>query len=83
MDGYFFSKIPELMVDPDYRRRGIGRELMHRALAVAPHGRLCSGAQLDDENFSSGPAFGEAERSNSDLTGEELAGQALWVRGAP
>lgn len=31
-DGYLFATIPEIVVDPDYRRRGIGRELMNRAL---------------------------------------------------
>jgi ribosomal protein S18 acetylase RimI-like enzyme len=35
-DGYFFSTVPEVIVDPEYRRRGIGRELMRRALEVAP-----------------------------------------------
>jgi GNAT superfamily N-acetyltransferase len=50
-DGYFFSTVPELMVDPQYRRRGIGRELMHRALDVAPGGRLFFGAQPGNEGF--------------------------------
>lgn len=50
-DGYLFSTIPEVMVDPDYRRRGIGRELMHRALAMAPGGRLFFGAQSGNEAF--------------------------------
>jgi ribosomal protein S18 acetylase RimI-like enzyme len=35
-DGYFFSTVPEVIVDPEYRRRGIGRELMRHALEVAP-----------------------------------------------
>ncbi len=50
-DGYFFSTVPEVMVDPDYRRQGIGRELMHRALALAPGGRLFFGAQSGNEGF--------------------------------
>lgn len=50
-DGYFFSTVPEVMVDPDYRRRGIGRELVHRALALTPGGRLFLGAQPGNEGF--------------------------------
>jgi GNAT superfamily N-acetyltransferase len=50
-DGYLFSTVPEVMVDPDYRRRGIGRELMYRALALAPGGRLFFGAQSGNEVF--------------------------------
>jgi GNAT superfamily N-acetyltransferase len=50
-DGYFFSTVPELMVEPQYRRRGIGRELMHRALDLAPGGRLFFGAQPGNEEF--------------------------------
>jgi GNAT superfamily N-acetyltransferase len=50
-DGYFFNTVPELMVDPDYQRRGIGRELMHRALDLSPGGRLFFGAQPGNEEF--------------------------------
>src|SRR3954468_1330641 len=39
-DGYFFATVPEVLVDPDYQRRGVGRELMFRALAAAPRGTL-------------------------------------------
>ena len=31
-DGYFFCTVPEVMVDPEYRRKGIGKELLRRAL---------------------------------------------------
>ena len=50
-DGYFFSTVPEVIVDPEYRRRGIGRELMRRALEAAPGGALFLGAQPGNEPF--------------------------------
>ena len=50
-DGYFIATIPEILVDPDYQRRGIGRELMARALAHAPRGRLFFGAQPQSVAF--------------------------------
>jgi GNAT superfamily N-acetyltransferase len=50
-DGYLFNTIPEVMVDPEYRHHGIGRELMRQALALAPGGRLFFGAQPGNETF--------------------------------
>lgn len=50
-DGYFFATVPEILVDPDYQRRGIGRELMLRALAAAPRGMLFFGAQPQSVGF--------------------------------
>lgn len=50
-DGYLFSVVPEILVDPDYQGRGIGRALMVRALALAPGGRLFLGAQPGREGF--------------------------------
>ena len=50
-DGYFFATVTEILVDPDYQRRGIGRELMCRALAAAPHGTLFFGAQPQSVGF--------------------------------
>lgn len=50
-DGYFFSTVPEVMVDPDFRRQGIGGELLRRALEVAPGGTLFLGAQPGNEQF--------------------------------
>jgi predicted N-acetyltransferase YhbS len=50
-DNYFFATVPELMVDPEYQRRGLGRELMRRALDAAPGGRLFFGAQAGHEEF--------------------------------
>jgi ribosomal protein S18 acetylase RimI-like enzyme len=51
-DGYFFATVPEILVDPDYQRRGIGRELMFRALAATPRGTLFLGAQPQSLGFS-------------------------------
>jgi GNAT superfamily N-acetyltransferase len=50
-DGYFFATVPEILVDPDYQRRGIGRELMFRAVAAAPRGTLFFGAQPQSVGF--------------------------------
>jgi ribosomal protein S18 acetylase RimI-like enzyme len=50
-DGYFFATIPEILVDPAYRRRGIGRELMRRALEQTPGGVLFIGAQPESVGF--------------------------------
>jgi predicted GNAT family N-acyltransferase len=50
-DGYFFNTVPEVMVDPEFRKHGIGRELMRRALDVSPGGVLFLGAQPGNERF--------------------------------
>jgi ribosomal protein S18 acetylase RimI-like enzyme len=50
-DGYLFSTIPEILVEPPYQRRGIGRELMRRALEHAPRGALFFGAQPQSIGF--------------------------------
>jgi len=50
-DGCFFSTVPEVMVDPEYRRQGIGCELLKRALELAPGGTLFLGAQPGNERF--------------------------------
>jgi len=50
-DGYFFATIPEILVDPDYRRRGIGQRLMELALERAPRGKLAFGAQPESVAF--------------------------------
>ncbi len=49
-DGYFFNCISEILVDPDYQRRGIGRELMRRIEAESP-GPIFLGAQPGNEPF--------------------------------
>ena len=61
-DGYLFATIPEILVHPDYRRRGIGRELMLRALDASPRHTVFFGARPASEGFfrrigcESGPA---------------------------
>ena len=50
-DGYFFSTVTEIMVDPDVQRQGIGVELMRRAIKATPAGRLYLAAQPGTETF--------------------------------
>jgi len=50
-DGYTFSAIADVLVDPDYQRLGVGRALMQRALATAPDARLFIEAQPDCIGF--------------------------------
>jgi ribosomal protein S18 acetylase RimI-like enzyme len=50
-DDYFFATVPEILVDPDYQRCGIGRELMRLALNAAPRGKLFFGAQEQSVGF--------------------------------
>lgn len=50
-DGYFFSTVPEILVDPDYQRRGIGRELMRLAVERTSRGALFFGAQTQSVAF--------------------------------
>ena len=50
-DGYFFATIPEILVDPAYQRRGIGRRLMELALERTPRGKVAFGAQPQSVAF--------------------------------
>jgi ribosomal protein S18 acetylase RimI-like enzyme len=50
-DGYFFATISEILVDPEYQRRGIGRRLMELALDRTPKGKLVFGAQPQSVAF--------------------------------
>ncbi len=39
-DGYLTAALADLAVDPDYQKRGLGRELMKRAYDATPRGTL-------------------------------------------
>jgi len=49
-DGYLFGTIPEVMVDPAYRGRGVGRKLMELAWGRSPTS-IFLGAQPGNEGF--------------------------------
>jgi GNAT superfamily N-acetyltransferase len=49
-DGYFFGTIPEILVRPEWQRRGIGRALLEAAWERSPTG-LYFGAQPGNEPF--------------------------------
>lgn len=49
-DGYYFGTIPEILVDPDYQKKGIGRTLMDLAWEHSPTS-LFLGAQAGNEDF--------------------------------
>jgi len=50
-DGYTFSALADILVDPEYQRLGIGRALMQRALKAAPDARLIIDAQPECVGF--------------------------------
>lgn len=49
-DGYYFGTVPEIMVHPEFRGRGIGRRLMTMAWEHSPTS-LFFGAQAGNEGF--------------------------------
>lgn len=49
-DGYYFGTVPEIMVHPQYRGRGVGRRLMMMAWERSPTS-LFFGAQAGNEGF--------------------------------
>lgn len=58
-DGYLFSTVPEILVDPAYQRQGIGRKLMEGAYALAPSS-IFLGAQAGNEGFFERLAYVQA-----------------------
>ena len=49
-DGYFFSTITEILVDPIYQKRGVGKKLMELAYQESPS-NLSFGVQPGNEAF--------------------------------
>ena len=49
-DGYFFSCITEILVDPDHQSRGVGRALMEHVWETSPTS-IFLGAQPGNEEF--------------------------------
>src|SRR5690606_19568527 len=49
-DGYFFSTVPEILVDPEYRGRGVGSALIERVWEASPTS-LGFGVQPGNEPF--------------------------------
>lgn len=49
-DGYFFGCITEVLVDPDYQNRGVGRALMEHVWETSPTS-IFLGAQPGNEEF--------------------------------
>jgi ribosomal protein S18 acetylase RimI-like enzyme len=50
-DGYTFSAVADILVDPEYQRMGIGRALLQRALAGSADARLLIDAPPDCIGF--------------------------------
>ena len=49
-DGYFFSTIPEILVDPTYQKTGVGQALMEKLWLFSPSS-LAFGVQSGNEGF--------------------------------
>lgn len=50
-DGYFFAALADIVVDPGYQRRGVGRQLLNRAYDTTPHGTLFVNARSGSSPF--------------------------------
>jgi GNAT superfamily N-acetyltransferase len=50
-DGYLYASVTDLVVDPEFRRRGVGRELMTRALHHAGTGVVLFGSPPASSGF--------------------------------
>lgn len=49
-DGYLFSTVPEILVDPEYQRHGVGTQLMSLLWEASPTS-LGFGVQTGNEQF--------------------------------
>lgn len=63
-DGYFFGTIPEILVAPGYRRKGVGLRLMALAWDSCPTS-LFFGAQPGNEGFFEKAGFTKGIQSYS------------------
>lgn len=50
-DGHMYSSIFDVVVDPDFQRQGIGREIMTRLLAKTPHACVHLTSTIGNEDF--------------------------------
>jgi GNAT superfamily N-acetyltransferase len=50
-DGYFYAALADIVVDPEYQRRGVGRELLNKAYDVTPRGTLYVNARNNSTTF--------------------------------
>ena len=80
-DEYFFACVSEILVDPEYQRRGLGRRLMERALETAPRGKLFLGAQpqaigfFERLGYTRGPVgFVAARAATADVPRQQSTG---------
>ena len=63
-DGHFFGTVPEILVHPEWQRRGIGRALLEAAWDRSPTG-LYFGAQPGNEDFFEKCGFSRGLQSYS------------------
>jgi GNAT superfamily N-acetyltransferase len=50
-DGYFYAALADIVVDPAYQRRGVGRQLLNKAYDATPRGTLFVNARNGSTAF--------------------------------
>ena len=50
-DGYLYAALADILVRPDFQRRGVGRQLMNRAFESTPKGALYVNARSGSTSF--------------------------------
>jgi len=50
-DGYFYAALADIVVDPGYQRRGVGRQLLNKAYDATPRGTLYVNARNSSVGF--------------------------------